>query len=57
MEATHKHKHIDASFQLLKVCENGSWKGLIMDKTSSNKKPKNYTVQNGYKDQWLRIIT
>jgi len=55
MEATHKHKHINALFQLLKICENGSWKGLIVDKTSSNSKPKSYTVQNGYKDQWEKI--
>lgn len=55
MEATHKHKHIKATFQLVTVCDNGSWKGLIIDETSSNRKPKNYTVPNGYKDLWTRI--
>jgi hypothetical protein len=56
IEATHKHKYIDAYYQQMIVCDNGSWKGLIVDNTSSNKKPKKYTVQNGYKDQWERII-
>ena len=57
MNATHKHKHIDATFELISICANGSWKGLILDKSNKprNTKTKNYTVPNGYKDQWQKI--